>query len=298
MTTLLKSFCLLVILQGSLAQALTVGSISSAMAGAGRSSVDIGESYLLNPASVAHLQGAAMAFGTSYLEWTNPQDNSKATYDGWRLSLNENSPDSMWASSIYMSQSQNRQSRRSFNAPSQFNDAWFTLGNFVIPQVSMGLSYHYHESLTALQSYQEHNLGIGVLWTPLDHLGVGFSLQNFRAPPKDVPSELSLGSNGGIGLMYLHQDYLRLRLDYSRKAHQLPSLSSNEWAFGLENAMTPWTLVRIGIAQEVNDESQSTQKLTAGFGFAGPRFGVHYGFQQLRVAKVGTEHSVDLMIPF
>ncbi|MEY4617310.1 MAG: hypothetical protein RJB66_2270 [Pseudomonadota bacterium] len=239
-----------------------------------------------------------MAFGSSYLEWTNPLDNSLSSYDGWRLSLNENSPDSMWSSSIYMSQSQSRQSRRSFNAPTQFNDAWFTLGNFVMPQLSAGLSYHFHETITALNSYQEHNFGLGLLWTPLDNLGVGFSLQNFRAPPKEVPTELGLGSNGGVGVMYLHQDYLRLRLDYSRKAHKLSLLSSHEWAFGLENAMTPWTLIRIGAAQEINDEQKTTQKLTCGIGFAGPRFGVHYGFQQLRVAKVGTEHSVDLMIPF
>lgn len=277
----------------------SVGAISGAQAGAGRSSVDIGESYILNPATVAHLRGAAISMGTSSFRDSQSSSNgSQRSHEGWRLSLNENAPDSMWGSSIYLSQIHTQPSNDNLNAVSQLNDAWFTVGNFILPRVSVGLSYHYHESQTLEKTYQEHNLGMGILWTPTDYLGVGLSLQNMRAPPDDIPASLTQGSNTGVGLLYLHENYLRLRLDYSRKNNKLPSLSANEWAFGLENSMTPWALVRIGAAQETSDEQVIQRKVSFGLGFSGPRFGINYGLQQFQMAKQGTEHSVDLLIPF
>ena len=129
----------------------TVGAISGAMGGAGRSSVDVGESYLLNPAGVAHLRGAAIAFGTTRFESPAQQSTQGPNiYDGWRLSLNENSPDSMWGSSIFLSQVQNQSPSKGVDDANQFNDAWFTLGNFLYQKISVGLSYHFHESFIKL----------------------------------------------------------------------------------------------------------------------------------------------------
>ncbi len=293
---LLASVCCL----GSLStlSQTSIGAISGALAGAGRSAADIGESYLLNPASVAHLRGAAILFGTNSFRPGSQELDQHESYDGWHMSLNENNPDSILGSSIYLSQTHASASDRNLLEATQFNDAWFTIGNFIMPRLSAGLSYHFHESQTDLRDYQEHNFGVGFLWTPLENLGVGFSIQNMRTPLKEIPENLSLGSTGGIGLLYFHKDFLRLRLDYSRKIHKLASHSYADWAFGLENFVTPWLLARVGIAQQVSDERAKTQKFTFGLGFAGPRFGIHYGFQQLQIAQTGTEHSVDFMIPF
>lgn len=288
--------CVLGLVSLSANSQTSIGAISGALAGAGRSSVDVGESYLLNPASVAHLRGAAILFGTASFR---PGGTTKRpSYDGWHLSLNENNPDSMFGSSIYLSQTYANDLNNDFLDASQFNDAWFTMGNFILPQLTVGLSYHFHESQTLFKGYQEHNVGIGFLWTPLENLGVGISFQNLRTPPKEVPANLALGTSGGIGILYFHKEYLRLRLDYSKKFHKLPSLTSTDIAFGLENFMTPWLLARIGISQQVTEEKVQTQKFAFGLGFPGPRFGIHYGFQQFQMGQQGTEHSVDFMIPF
>jgi hypothetical protein len=294
--TLFFIFCLMNSIQG-LAQT-SLGAISGALAGAGRSSVDSSESYLLNPATVAHLRGAAISFGSATFR-RPPSDNSdQQGFDGWHLSLNENSPDAVVGTSIYLSQTKNNQPFTSLNTATQFNDAWLTLGNFIFPQLTGGLSYHYHESQTKLKAYEEHNLGMGFLWTPWERFGVGVSVQNLKTASPEIPDELTLGTTSGVGLLYLHEDYLRLRLDFARKMHKLPAQTTSEWAFGLENAMTPWLFARIGLGQQKTDEEKTTQKVTFGLGFAGPRFGIHYGFQQFQLDQQGTEHSVDFMIPF
>lgn len=284
----------------------SVGAISSGMAGGGRSSVDVGESYLLNPASVAHLQGAAITFGTNTSK-SIPQEEilsatiterQKGTNYGWHLTLNENGMDSPIASSIILSQSKFYTEANPSQASFQWDDAWLVLGNFVYQQMSVGMAYHYHGTLTPLEKYQEHRVNLGFLWTPFERLGVGLSLQNLGAPSPKVPESMSLGSSAGLGLLYFHDSFLKLRLDMVRKLHPLQALSYSEGSFGMENAMTPWLLFRVGFGQQRADDGTNTQKWTMGLGFDGPRFGIHYGFQQYRLAQNGTEHSVDFTLPF
>ncbi len=284
----------------SLAQS-SLGSISASLGGAGRSSVDIGDSYVLNPASVAHLRRPTIAFGTTVFK---PESHSLdnfdklVSYEGWHMSLSENDQDAPFGSSIYLSQIRNNNPDSNFYSAHQFNDAWFNFGNFIMPRVSMGLSYHLRETQTLLKNYQEHNLSLGFLWIPLEKMGIGVSFHNLNSPSSAIPKEHTLGSTTGIGFLYLPQDYLRLRLDYSKKFHQLTSQSMSELAFGLENSMNSWLLTRIGIAHQRTDENVSIRKITFGLGFSGPRFGIHYGFQLYQLAQRGTEHSVDFMIPF
>ena len=281
----------------SLAQS-SLGSISASLGGAGRSSVDIGDSYILNPASIAHLRSPTIAFGSTSFRPESFSFDKLTSYEGWHLSLSENDQDALFGSSVYLSQIRNNNPDSNFYSAHQFNDAWFNIGNFIMPRVSMGISYHLRETQTLFKNYQEHNLGLGFLWIPMEKMGVGVSFQNLKSPTSAIPKEHSLGSTTGIGFLYLPQDYLRLRLDYSKKFHQLSSQSMSELAFGLENSMNSWLLTRIGIAHQRTDENISTRKITFGLGFSGPRFGIHYGFQLFQLAQRGTEHSVDFMIPF
>jgi hypothetical protein len=276
----------------------SLGAISGGLAGSGRASIDAGESFVLNPAAVAHLRGAAITFGTSGSQSETTATKTSSESSGWHLSLNENNEDSVIASSIYLRQSVQSGSYDGLADSTPINDGWLSVGNFLLPQLSLGLTYHYHETQLTQKTYQEHNGNLGFFWTPLASLGVGFSFQDLKASPKDIPAELRLGSGSGIGLLYLPNETIRLRLDYARKIHPLAALSTHEWAFGIENSMTPWMLARAGFADQMTATRIRTQKCSFGLGFAGPRFGIHYGFQQFLLAKQGSEHSVDLMIPF
>jgi hypothetical protein len=294
-TSLFTSLCLYSQLSQSQS---SLGAISGAMAGAGRSSNDAGESYILNPAAVAHLRGAAISIGSSAFQAGTNSNSGNLDSESWRLSLNENGMDSVIGSSIYLSQTTLKGASVGAADVNELSDGWFTVGNFILPYMAAGISYHLHESKSDLKTYQEHNLGFGFLWTPAENVGLGLSFQNLKSAPIEVPIELSLGKTIGLGLLYIHHDNLRLRADYTKKIHRLPAESSVEGALGLENAMTQWTFARLGFADYKSETNVHIQKLSFGLGFAGPRFGIHYSFQRLYLARKGTEHSVDFMIPF
>lgn len=275
------------------------GAISGGLAGSGLSSNDAGESYILNPGAIAHLRGAAITFGTSQFQSTpNIENGSTVTHDGSHLSLNENSPDSVIATSIFVSKSRSREKKSAATSTLSYNDAWLTFGNFVMPNLSAGLNYHFRDTQDPLKTYQEHNFGIGFLWTPLESLGVGFSFLNFNAAPKEIPTAYTLGSTSGIGLLYIYKEFLRIRLDYSKKDHELESLSYTETALGLETTISEWIYSRVGVAQQKSESNVIHQKQSFGLGFAGPRFGIHYAFQQYQQALKGKEHNLDFIIPF
>ncbi len=281
----------------ALSSSYSPGAISGALAGAGNSSVDIGESYIINPATVAHLRGAAITMGNSSYQ-DSDKDAKKIQSGGWHFSLNEFGEDSIFATSIYVSKGDSRD-RSSLYTNQSFNDVWLTIGNFVMPNLSAGLSYRIHDTLTTFKKYQEQGIGVGFLWNPVDSLGVGFSMQNLVPIGKrEIPNELTLGTHNGIGILYIYDQYLRIRMDYSKIIHKLDSQSSTEWAFGLENAINSWILTRIGISQSLSETQEKTQKWTFGMGFSGPRFGIHYAFQQYKLSQNGQEHGVDLVIPF
>lgn len=274
------------------------GAISGGLAGSGLSSVDAGESYIINPGALAHLRGAAITFGTSNFQSTPTTENGyPTTNEGWHLSLNENSPDSIIASSIFVSKSRSRDKTPN-TASLSSNDAWLTFGNFVMPQLAAGINYHFRDTQDPLKNYQEHNFGLGFLWTPLENLGVGFSFLNVNPSPKEVPAAYAMGSTTGIGLLYIHKSFIRLRLDYSKKEHELASMAYTETALGLETALSEWISSRVGMAQQKTETNEHFQKYSFGLGFSGPMFGIHYAFQQYQQALKGKEHNLDIIIPF
>lgn len=288
----------------------SVGPISAAQGGGGRSSVDLGESYLLNPAAIGHLRGAGvqMAYNfysspfsdqTSLSGSTSPASPLLfAPQKTWQISLNENSPDSMFASSIYYSRSEIEMDSLRGIPTLRTQDGQFTIGNFIFPQMSMGLNYHFRSSILNEKTYQQHNGGLGFLWAIYDSLGLGLSFLDIAPSSPSIPAEISLGTTSGVGLVYLHKDFLKLRLDVAQRSHRLSEFAFSEVSFGLENSMTPWVLSRLGVGYQAFKNGQTLKKWSFGLGFDGPRFGIHYGFQSLIASSKGSEHSVDLVLPF
>lgn len=299
LNSIISSFVFLLFLFNSFAMAkLSTGAISSGMAGAGNSSVDLGESYLLNPGSIAHLRGAGITIGNSSYHSATKEPN-KNQFNGWYLTLNEFGSDSMFATSIYVGQSQLQQKYNLEFPTLSYNDTRLTIGNFILPGLSAGISYQLHSTATPFRKFQENGFSLGFLWTMTESFGFGFSAQNLASTVKnDIPDFITLGTSTGLGFLYIYENYLRLRLDLNRTMHKLESQSMSEWALGLENMINHWILTRIGIARSHTLDHTTTQKLSFGIGFAGPRFGIHYALQQYQISQNGQEHSVDFVIPF
>ena len=64
---------------------------------------------------------------------------------------------------------------------------------------------------------------------------------------------------------------------------------------GIETYMNDWMIFRFGYQ---NNNVVSKNYITAGAGFAGPQFGLHYAYVSNVADKKEDKHSIDLGIPF
>jgi hypothetical protein len=304
------------------AVAATPGSISTALAGGGRSAIAGTESYLVNPASLAHFDGASLTLSTYFHQIPSQDYDSKS----WRVSIAENSP--LNDVPLALSYAKNT------DLYSQQNDFWFTAGNFVSPYVAVGIAYHYSEwrlqnnsqTLMAVRpnlpnSAQmglllENNASLGVLVTPNPELGFSFVAQDFIKQTEKKINDYSGNSNGsniktpinapqiGLGVIYLHSSFMRLHADLM--TDQSPIYKHHtQVSLGLENMVNEWVLTRWGVSRSnfaISDNSEnkdfSQNAIAFGIGFIGPRFEVYLATKQNTGFQKSQEHSVDFHIPF
>ena len=67
------------------------------------------------------------------------------------------------------------------------------------------------------------------------------------------------------------------------------------YKMGLETFINDWIVTRFGYQ---NDNAHSLNFFTAGLGFVGPQFGLHYAYQSEARNIRDPLHTIDLNIPF
>lgn len=65
--------------------------------------------------------------------------------------------------------------------------------------------------------------------------------------------------------------------------------------YGTTFLLNEWIVAKIGYQ---NDNIASQNYFTAGLGFNGPQFGLHYAYVKESEFKKETHHSIDLVVPF
>jgi hypothetical protein len=294
------------------------GATSTALAGGGRAAVDSNESCILNPASLAHLDGASLTLSTYFFQHPSQNYDSKA----WRLSISENSP----LNELPLALSYAHIS----NFKSQQNDFWFSGGNFISPFVSIGFAYHYSEwkakfnQLSGLAKSPllfENNASLGVLVTPNPELGFSFVAQDFIKQTEklsantDTDAEGDLNNNTdslaarvsinamkiGIGAVFLYDSFLRFHADVLSNESSVYR-HNIQVSLGIENMVNEWVLTRWGLAHTnlaySNSENLALNTIAFGMGFLGPRFEVYLATKQNSGFQSTREHSIDFHIPF
>jgi hypothetical protein len=294
------------------------GSTSTALAGSGRAAIDSTESFILNPATLAHFDGASLTLSTYFYQNPVLKNDSKA----WRLSIAENSP----LNELPLAMSYAKTS----DSSSQQNDFWFSGGNFLSPFISVGFNYHYSEwrkqdnktsapttgfttPLSQSNLIFENNASLGILVTPNPYLGFSFVAQDFikqtdklsvahsvdgittnSTAPINAP-ELSIGG------VFLYDSFLRLHANIMTDESPIYR-HHGQISLGLENMINEWVLTRWGIAHSRLAYADSTElsqnSFAFGMGFIGPRFEVYLATKQNTGFQGTREHSVDFHIPF
>ena len=96
-----------------------------------------------------------------------------------------------------------------------------------------------------------------------------------------------------LGLSYTYQNFARLRFD----AESAPDNKTDKlnYMLGLENYINDWIVFRFGFQ---SNKIVLKDYLTAGMGFSGPQFGIHYAYISNTADKSEDKHLIDLGVPF
>lgn len=271
-----------------------VGSVSAATGQAGRAAVEASESPFGNPAGLAFLTGYYFSAGfgaTKQTEMGTEQDMS--------VSLTDNMKQTVLPTSLsYVQSSVRRALPTATGGFSEVTEDAFqrdfklSFGNFIREGVGFGLAVNHQDTRLPIEHYSQTNAQAGFLWAPNKVFGAALVMDNVLPVSGALPETYRLKQTTAIGASYNYKRFVRLKAD-------VISASGNTWAkpeiaAGMENYVNRWLVVRWGLGR--NNETESNL-YTAGLGFIGPKFGVHYAFQSSPQNESLTRHSVDLAVP-
>ena len=283
----------LFLLLGSLSAHAYNGAISSATADAGRASVEASESPFLNPAGLPFLRG--YYFTSSFA--TSPQGKTQTDQDV-ALSVTDNLPQTVVPTSFAYTQTHLSDLTTSFPGAEIYNkDFRLSVGSFAFKHWTAGVGIHYDQTDLVRSNqqdirYTQTNFQLATLWAPTLDLGFTLIEDNLLPRSSDVPDELRLKPTTAFGVNYNYRTFMRLKADIITASNN--SLNKPVLAAGLESYANKWLVLRMGL-QRNNEENANIYAV--GVGFVGPKFGLHYAYQNSPDQDTLTRHSVDLALP-
>ncbi|PWU13647.1 MAG: hypothetical protein C5B49_14285 [Bdellovibrio sp.] len=282
MTIFLLFFGLMV--PGAQAQ-VHVSSISAASAGTGRAAVEPLDTPFLNPAALPYSPGYYFGMGYSVLRSSNPQGS-----DVLALALTDNLPETVIPTTLAFVQEKHEEN----GTAGVRKDLRLGVGNFIVGRNALGLGLAYRMAQSEFTSTtQQLNMFAGTMVAINKELSVALVLENILPPSNATPEPDRLSPSTSLGLSYNFRTVMRAKLDVISEGNN--SFGRPTVAFGLENYWNRWLIFRVGVSHN----SELAQNIaSAGAGFGGPRFGIHYAFQNIQ-GPDGTDprHSVDLSVP-
>lgn len=261
-----------------------VSAVSAGTASAGRAAIESYDIPFLNPAGIAYSRGYNFSTGFSRLQVPKGIDQEE-----WAVLLSDNMDDTVVPTAFAYVQ------KKDLNPASTWSqrDMRLSVGNIFYGDHALGFGLVYRDDKTPAKSSQQLSMTLGGLFSLTKELGFAVVLENIAPLMASDTAREKLKPLTALGLSYNASRHNRIRLD-------LTSASDNSFgrptvAGGVENYLNQWMIFRIGAARNMELE-QTTY--SAGLGFAGPRFGIHYAFQNV-ATNLGQDHrhSIDLGMP-
>jgi hypothetical protein len=266
---------------------LYTGPVSAGVGGAGAASVEVIESSFLNPATLAHaptfvggiFYQDGFVDGEFYdtLVGINLIDNSEGVFMPGGFGF-------IQERMVFLEE--NSVNKRIWN---------LSLGSFIVPMFSAGISFHYVEAESGGEEFNNFNSTFGLLWNPHPDWGFAAVIHNMLGGNEKTPLYFRDFKKAVLGLTFIASEYLRFRLDGSKLLEENPE-EKLEVKGGIETFLSSFAVLRLGWK---NDQLFKRDVLTGGLSFIGPRFTLDYSYQQSQDSKsLGSLHSVDLSFPF
>lgn len=264
-------------------------SVSGATGGAGVASVEASDAPYSNPAALAYLKGY---YFTTFYGSSKVRDVSNTQDFG--LNLTDNMRDTVVPTSLAYVQSKAQGANETQDVLTR--DFRLSFGNFVSQKFAFGLGVIHKDDQFFEERFNQTNLNVGTHYAANKVLGFALYAENVLTPNSRITEEYRLKQRTTAGMTYHYKKFVRLKADVrtsSANSADKPTIMA-----GLESYMNKWLVIRFGAQKDAEIEGDL---YSAGLGFIGPKFGLHYAYQSGRQNKPTEEnlsrHSIDLAIP-
>ena len=279
----LFSFLSLLIVLPATLQAYT-GAVNSATAGAGSAAIEASENPYGNPAALGFLRGYYFTAGFG----STNQKMIGSTQD-LAVSLSDNMKDTVVPTALSYVQTNNRPEKSEEFQERQFR---LGLGNIIAPGLGFGLGVTHNDDRLVGNRVTQTNLDTGFLYAPNRDMSASVLLENLLPPDGDVIEAYRLKQTMTLGASYNHKKFARFKADIisaDNNSFDRPTLAA-----GVESYLNKWLIVRWGLQRNNQKEANV---YAGGLGFIGPKFALHYAYQNSPQDESLTRHSVDMAVP-
>src|SRR3989338_1100131 len=251
------------------------GSVSTATGGTGRGAIEPIDGVLLNPSSVAQIKSQFFSFTYST--------------EQMGITISDNGKEALFPAALAFVLTERD------NLKTQ--DMALVLAYKIMPQLSFGTTVslvEYVQSNNGLEDKYRQTVGdIGISFAPTKELSLGVVAYKVFSSSAELAEVLQKQKQIGLGVSYTFDTFVRFRFD----VESAPENETDRLTYmgGLETYLNEWVIVRLGYQ---NNNVVSKNFTTAGLGFSGPQFGIHYGYLTNVANRDEDRHTVDLGIPF
>lgn len=253
-----------------------VGAVSTATGGSGRGAVEPVDGLLLNPAIISDL----------------PTKNFSVNYspDQMALTVSDNGKDAYFPAALQFIRTTDPVVDTQQLGLSFATDRWKKIA---LGATASMVEYTNYFSAGIEQKYRQSTFDLGATAAFSKNFGIGIIAKKLASGSVALPENLQIQKTLGFGMSYTYQNFARLRLD----VESAPDNKTDKLVYmgGLENYINDYMVFRLGF-----QSNQVTTKdyFSAGLGFTGPQFGLHYAYISNVANKTEDKHLIDLGIPF
>jgi hypothetical protein len=253
-----------------------IGAVSTATGGSGRGAIESVDGVLLNPAILSDL----------------PRKNFSVNYssDQWAMVVSDNGQDAYFPAAF------------SFLRTTATTVDTQQLGiSFATPRwkkVALGgtasmVEYTNYFTGGIEQKYRQAAFDFAATVAFTKNFGIGLVAKKMASGSVALPETLQTPRTIGLGMSYTYMGFARLRFD----VESAPDNKTDKLVFmgGLENYINDYVVFRLG---HQNNQVTDKNYISAGLGFTGPQFGLHYAYISNTADKTEDKHLIDLGIPF
>lgn len=254
----------------------SIGAVTSATGGTGRGAIEPIDGVLLNPATISDMPSKTFSYNYSNNEWA--------------LSVTDNGRDALIPAALIFVKTTNNNVDTQQLGLSLASRRWH---KFTLAATGSMMEYTNHLSPSSEEKYRQAVFDLSGTYALATNFGFGIVANKVGSNPISLAENLQTQQTVAMGMGYTYQDFARLRFD----VETAPENKTDRLVYmlGLENYINQWMIFRIGYQ---NNNVLSKNYFSAGMGFSGPQFGLHYAYIANTADNSEDKHCIDLGFPF